>query len=81
MTLKADAVEHVEFVAESFGDFSELDVRLLNGIGHFMLKLTTNTEASQTRELLRRKGRDALRGSPRFLAVQRTLARNDNSIY
>ena len=35
-------------------------------------------EASQTRELLRRKGRDASRGSPRSLAAQTTLARDDN---
>jgi hypothetical protein len=29
-------------------------------------------------QLLRRQGRDALRGSPRFLAAQRTLARDDS---
>jgi hypothetical protein len=37
-------------------------------------------EASQTRDLLRRKERAAPRGSPRSLTAQRTLARDNNQI-
>jgi len=42
--------------------------------------LEFDMEASQTRDLLRRKERAAPRGSPRSLTAQRTLARDNNQI-
>jgi hypothetical protein len=35
-------------------------------------------EASQMRDYVRRKNRDVSRGSPRSLAAQKALARDDN---